>query len=89
MPGEPVTFAMSACLGCGRVFAYDPDRVPAVRVQRVNGTLVATESRDHGTAEPVCPACCRRANPDRLAAGLEPFPEDDTMGRLTGGDPWP
>ena len=53
--------ALSPCAGCGRVIGYNPHRVPSVFV--------------NGVREPVCRDCIERANPMRIANGLEPFPE--------------
>ena len=50
---------VSACVGCGRTFAYHPHKVPSVVV--------------NGTREPVCEACVERANPTRVANGLAPI----------------
>lgn len=52
-------FVMSACIGCQRIFSYNPLRVPSVRV--------------NGMREPICRACVERANPQRIANGLEPI----------------
>ena len=53
-------FATSACIGCGRVFSYNPMRVPSLRT-------VA------GIREPVCLTCVERVNPRRIANGLPPI----------------
>ena len=52
-------YVTSACAGCGRVFSYNPVRVPSVRI--------------HGRREPVCQGCVARVNPTRIAKGLEPI----------------
>jgi len=49
----------SACVGCGRVFAYNPLRVPSIRI--------------NGNSEPICRACVLYVNPLRIANGLEPI----------------
>jgi hypothetical protein len=49
----------SACIGCGRLFSYNPRHVPSLRV--------------NGVREPVCLNCVERANPRRLANGLDPI----------------
>ena len=49
----------SACGGCGRVFSYNPHRVPSVRVD--------------GVRVPICRDCIEAANPVRVERGLEPF----------------
>ena len=51
--------AMAPCFGCKRVFSFNPDLVPSIRVQ--------------GNREPICAACVARANPLRIANGLEPI----------------
>jgi hypothetical protein len=71
--------AICPCLGCGLIFCFDPDRVPAIRVEYVHGKPVMASRPGAGTAEPVCPACARRVNPERIAAGFEPIPEHDTL----------
>lgn len=56
--------AMSACFGCGRVFAYNPNRVPSIRHE--------------GVKQPVCLECVNRANEQRAKNGLAlitPHPE--------------
>ncbi len=51
-------FATSACFGCGRLFTYNPVRVPSIRVK--------------GVREPICRACIDASNPKRIANGLAP-----------------
>ena len=51
--------AFGPCIGCGRVFGFNPHAVPSVVVQ--------------GEREPVCRTCIERANPTRIANGLPPF----------------
>lgn len=50
---------ISPCIACGRTFAYNPMRVPSIRV--------------NGHREPVCRPCVEAANPIREEKGLEPF----------------
>ncbi len=50
----------SACANCRRLFAYNPVRVPSVRVR--------------GVREPVCGACMAELNQKRRDAGLDPIP---------------
>lgn len=50
---------VSSCVGCGRVFLYNPMRVPSVRIG--------------GSREPICQDCVTRVNPLRIANGLEPI----------------
>jgi hypothetical protein len=66
--------ALGSCWGCNRIFEFDVDRVPSVLIDP--GTrLPPDQGGDPGRAqrEPICPDCCRAANPSRLAAGLEPL----------------
>lgn len=51
--------AMSACVGCGRLFSYNPELVPSIRI--------------NGVREPICQACVDAANPRRIANKLEPI----------------
>ena len=57
MTGYAIAFA--PCLSCGQPFSFNPHRVPSVIV--------------NGVREPVCRSCVERANPIRVAKGLEPF----------------
>lgn len=50
---------MSPCYQCKRVFSYNPHFVPSLTV--------------YGTREPFCRDCIERANPIRVAKGLEPI----------------
>jgi len=52
-------YATSACFGCGRIFSYNPNKVPSVRVK--------------DEREPICADCVVRANPVRIKNGLEPI----------------
>jgi Fe-S-cluster-containing dehydrogenase component len=52
-------FIIGSCIGCGNVFTFNPHRVPSVIVK--------------GTREPICRACVDRANPTRIANGLDPI----------------
>jgi hypothetical protein len=54
-------FATSPCMGCDRVFNYNPMRVPSCVDPRT------------GTKEPICEICVARVNPLRIANGLEPI----------------
>lgn len=51
--------AMSECVGCGKVFTYNPVRVPSIRI--------------NGVREPICATCVERVNPKRKANGLPPI----------------
>ena len=46
----------SACAGCGRLFTYNPVRVPSVVI--------------NGSREPICQSCVNRVNPLRRERGL-------------------
>lgn len=52
--------AMSPCIGCGRVFSFNPVRVPSC-------------SAVTGKREPICQVCVDRVNPMRIKNGLEPI----------------
>jgi hypothetical protein len=52
-------YCTSACVGCGRLFSYNPMRVPSIRI--------------NGNREPICQSCVDRVNPQRIANGLEPI----------------
>ena len=47
------------CYGCKRIFSFNPDFVPSLRV--------------NGIKEPFCKSCIDKANPVRIANGLEPL----------------
>ena len=51
--------ATSACLGCKRIFSYNPVRVPSLRI--------------NGVRQPICSDCIARSNPKRIANGLDPI----------------
>ncbi len=52
-------FAAGHCYGCGRLFTFNPELVPSVRVE--------------GSREPICGSCVGAANPRREENGLEPI----------------
>jgi hypothetical protein len=52
--------AMGPCIGCGRVFSFNPDKVPS-------------SSAVTGKREPLCQACVDRLNPIRIKNGLQPI----------------
>jgi len=54
-----VVQALSECYCCGRMFFYNPHRVPSIPV--------------HGVREPICRSCVDAVNPRRVANGLEPI----------------
>ena len=47
------------CIGCKQTFTFNPVRVPSVII--------------NGTREPFCGPCVARANPVRIANGLDPI----------------
>jgi hypothetical protein len=47
------------CVGCKQTFTFNPVRVPSVTI--------------NGTREPFCGSCVARANPVRIANGLDPI----------------
>lgn len=51
--------AHGACIGCNRLFAFNPHKVPSIPIK--------------GTREPICQACVDIVNPRRVANGLEPI----------------
>jgi hypothetical protein len=51
--------AMSGCIGCSRLFTYNPMRVPSITIK--------------GKREPICRDCVDRANPARIKNGLDPI----------------
>ena len=52
-------FAVAACVGCHRLFSFNPERVPSILL--------------NGVREPVCQTCVETANPLRIQNGLEPI----------------
>jgi hypothetical protein len=54
-------FAMSPCLCCGRVFSYNPHKVPS-------------SSAVTGEREPVCRPCMEAGNRMRVERGMAPHP---------------
>ena len=54
------------CISCRRIFSYNPNHVPSVRMK--NG-----REDPSGTREPICRHCVERANPIRIKNGLPPI----------------
>jgi hypothetical protein len=52
---------MSPCFGCGRIFSFNPNKVPSI-------TPPGRSQR-----EPICENCVRRVNPMRVKNGLAPI----------------
>lgn len=48
----------SPCANCGRLFGFNPHRVPSVRI--------------NGERRPICKPCIEEINPIREAKGLPP-----------------
>jgi hypothetical protein len=53
-------FVTSPCFGCGRIFSYNPIRVPSYRAP-------------DGDRKPICRVCVDRVNPRRIENGLDPI----------------
>jgi hypothetical protein len=51
--------AMGQCVGCKKLFSFNPMRVPSITVK--------------GTKEPICAECVERVNPARIKNGLPPI----------------
>lgn len=49
-------FCIGSCVNCKKIFSFNPDLVPSVRV--------------NGSKEPICKTCVEWANPIRKAKGL-------------------
>lgn len=60
--------AMSPCCACERVFSYNPNRVPSVRIDHTGRLSSAGERR------PICEECIGHINVARAEKGLQPFP---------------
>lgn len=54
-------FAHGTCIGCGRLFSFNPVYVPSHRHPST------------GQREPICQACVDRINPRRIANGVPPI----------------
>lgn len=67
-------FILGPCIACGRVFSFNPDLVPSIPVGPGPGGRPEPRHPDAGgRREPVCEACVTRANPLRVANGLDPI----------------
>ena len=51
---------MGSCLGCGKVFTFNPMKVPTIRDPK------------SGEKEPICGICMHKANVRREEMGLPP-----------------
>lgn len=72
--------ALAPCFMCGRPFQFHPDLVTSIHVDPVTG-LPPDLGGDPARArrEPLCPPCCRLANPERARRGLAPLDERDSL----------
>lgn len=50
---------MAPCIGCKRLFSFNPNLVPSITIE--------------GVREPICQSCVDIANPKRIANGLAPI----------------
>ena len=67
-------FAYGPCWSCGRMFTFNPDRVPSIQIDPV--TQRPTDlGGDPARArrEPICADCVERANAERRRDGREPI----------------
>ena len=63
---------VSPCVGCGEVFASNPNTVPSIKVRRGSeGQWIVDD--EHGTRELICKWCVERANRLRPALGFAPI----------------
>ena len=53
-------FMVAGCYACGRIFSFNPMKVPSIRDR-------------NGVRQPVCRRCMEIANEKRKEKGLEPF----------------
>jgi hypothetical protein len=62
------------CFRCGRVFSFNPHKVPSIPVKRnAEGQYEAVPPELGGVREPVCRPCVDEVNPVRVAKGLDPI----------------
>jgi len=59
--------AYGDCIGCGRLFWFNPDRVPSIRARKENGTITVDPSLPR---EPICRECFDRQNAKRRLIGI-------------------
>jgi hypothetical protein len=65
---------------CRTPFAYHPDLVASVQVDPQTGQPPDLGGDpERAVREPLCPRCCRLANPLRAQRGLEPLDERDSL----------
>jgi len=53
-------FVTGPCLTCGKIFSFNPNKVPSLRV--------------NGVREPICETCITLANKERERMGNAPHP---------------
>ena len=72
--------AIGPCFMCGNNFPFDVDRVASVLIDPVT-KLAPDLGGDPSRArrEPLCPRCCKDANPARARLGLELLDERDSL----------
>lgn len=58
--------AYGNCICCDRLFGFNPNKVPSVRIPP-----------KVGPREPICRSCIDIANPQRIKNGLAPFTVHD------------
>jgi hypothetical protein len=76
----PAEFALGPCFCCGLPFSYHPGLVARVWIDPETGQAPDTGGDpDRARPEAVCPRCARAANPFRLANGLAPIDERDSL----------
>lgn len=72
--------ATGPCWLCRHDFAFHPDLVTSIYIDPV--TRLAPDlggDPKRARREPICPACCKAANPERIRNGLEPLDERDSL----------
>jgi hypothetical protein len=63
-------FVVGPCYTCGSIMTYNPVRVPSVPIDPATGEPAPPP---RGIRQPICRTCCERANPERVANGLDPI----------------
>lgn len=56
------------CFGCKRLFTFNADKVPSIRVN-----AEGKWGDPNGKREPICKTCVDIANPERIKRGLPPI----------------
>lgn len=62
---------MGVCITCGTFFSFNPERVPSIRVSRVNNSW---QLDPKGKREPICRDCMERSNKIRRERGIAEVP---------------